>query len=57
MKIDGCFSDHSAGIVPTNVYLIQAYKVLQLFHFDCGDQQEYHYQEPGSRKQNIHNIN
>jgi hypothetical protein len=49
MKIDGCFSDHSGGIVPTNAYLRPAYKVLQLFHIDYGGQQESHYQEPGPR--------
>jgi hypothetical protein len=67
MKIDGCFSDHSGGIVPTNAYLRPAYKVLQLFHIDYGGQQESHYQEPGPRnkkkkkeerkKENIHDIN
>jgi hypothetical protein len=52
MKIDGCFSDHSGGIVPINAYQIQAYKGPQLFHFDCGDQRECHYQEPEPRNQN-----
>jgi hypothetical protein len=41
-----------AGIVPINAYQIQAYTGPQLFHFDCGDQQECHYQEPEPRNQN-----
>lgn len=45
-KIDEYFSDHFGGTVPTTAYQKQAYKVPQLFHFDCGDQREYHCQEP-----------